>query len=561
MRLFGPGLWLRSCLLVVLAGLAAAPAAHSQPSRDSLEAEARSAYQRDDLDEAIRLYLRILALDLDADERSGTLVRIAWLEHLSGRAERSRDALRDALTDNPDFPFRGSLYSDDFVASYREITGSLQSDRANRDARWVTRAANALREGDVDGARELLDRVLEGSPNDVRALYNRALVASRQGQRSDALGYFERIVALASRGDVPALLHSLALTGVGTEYLRQGNSTDAVSALKDALRIDPGNAQATLALARAYEAQSSWQAAYDVYDRASSAETPYLREKADVLLRMGRNAEAMSLLVDAAAQDPSAPTLSLLGWAQEASGDFAAAVRTYERLVADDPAGPDQLLSTSAARAAERLSALALDQGRFGDAESWATQATRTDGPTASSYTLLGLALLNRSETGRAIAAFKNALTIEPDDAVALNNLGNAYFAEGRVDEAIRAFESAVASDPSMVTAQENLTAARSAPKVPQAAPQRAEAPAAEPTTLRLEDARAPSLQRPAARVIALGDAARAAGLRQGDLLLRIAGQPVLDARDAQRKLDRLSGEVRLDLLRSGEPLSITIVR
>ena len=105
----------------------------------------------------------------------------------------------------------------------------------------MTRAADALRQGDVEGARELLDRVLQGSPNDVRALYNRALVASRLGQQSDALGYFERIVALASRGDVPALLHSLALTGVGTEYLRQGNATDAVGALNDALRIDPGN--------------------------------------------------------------------------------------------------------------------------------------------------------------------------------------------------------------------------------------------------------------------------------------------------------------------------------
>lgn len=550
-------------LLLLLALLVPVPAAsHAQDGRESLEAQAREAYQRDDLDEAIRLYLRVLDLDLSDDERSGTLVRVAWLEHLSGRVERSRTALREALTDNPEFPFRGALYSDDFVASYREITSSLASDRTNREARLVTQAADALRRNDVEEARDLLDRVLQGSPNDVRALYNRALVASRSGQRADALGYFERIVALASRRDVPALLHSLALTGVGTEYLRQGNATDALGALRDALEIDPGNTQARLALARAYEAQDDWQSAYDVYRRASaSGDQPYLREMAEALLRLGRHSEATSLLVDAAGRDPSAPNLSLLGWAQEASGDTAAAERTYRRLVEDVPEAADGQLSTSAARAAERLSALAFDSGRLSEAEQWATRATRTERPTASAFTLLGLALLNRSDTGKAIAAFRNALTIAPEDAVALNNLGNAYFAEGRIDEAISAFERAVENDPSMVTAQENLTAARGAPRGARETVASAPTPAAEPTTLRLEDARAPSLQRPAARIVALGESAMAAGLQQGDLLLRIAGQPVIDARDAQRKLDKLSGQVRLDLLREGEPLSVTIIR
>lgn len=556
---------LRLVLLLLLAGSVPSAVVQAQestrPSRQSLESAAREAYQRDDLNEAIRLYLELSEMGLGPAERSEFLVRVGWLEHLSGRQEQSRSALARALTEYPEYEFRGSLYSDSYVATYREVRAELESSRANRNARLVTESAKALREGRLDEAESILNRILSSTPNDPHALYNRALVASARGEMTASLEYFERIVALSSRGDVPRTLQALALAGLGRVHLRAGNFSDAETSLTQALRIDPANTEALTTLAAAYAAEGELEQALASYQRAEEAGSrPLLFERAQILQQLERYGEAAQLLLDEAASNPSPEVFGLLAWTQETMGDTAAATRTYQQIL-DDPSARDGSGWTApATRAAERLSALALDSGDFNAAERWATEATRSAEPTASSWTLLGLANLKKNQTGAAIAAFQNALTLEPDDAIALNNLGNAYFAEGRRDEAIAAFEQAIGVQPDFATAQENLAAARQAP-AGRPVPPRQQAVPTQASGIRLEDARAPSLQRPAARVVALDEAARTAGIQQGDLLLRIGGQPVIDARDARRKIEAASGEIRIDLIRAGQPMSVTVVR
>jgi tetratricopeptide (TPR) repeat protein len=72
----------------------------------------------------------------------------------------------------------------------------------------------------------------------------------------------------------------------------------------------------------------------------------------------------------------------------------------------------------------------------------------------------LGLALQAKGQVEEAIAAFRQALALEPKDARVHYNLGNALAAKGQVDQAIAAFRQAITLDPKDAKAHTNLGSA-----------------------------------------------------------------------------------------------------
>ncbi|MGA3066302.1 MAG: tetratricopeptide repeat protein [Tepidisphaeraceae bacterium] len=69
----------------------------------------------------------------------------------------------------------------------------------------------------------------------------------------------------------------------------------------------------------------------------------------------------------------------------------------------------------------------------------------------------LGELLLEAGQTGAAIAEFESALKVNPDSVPAHNNLGNAYLAEGNFQQASAEYESVLRLAPSNVNALNNL--------------------------------------------------------------------------------------------------------
>ena len=67
-----------------------------------------------------------------------------------------------------------------------------------------------------------------------------------------------------------------------------------------------------------------------------------------------------------------------------------------------------------------------------------------------NSYLSLGL-------LDKAIDEYKQALSIDPDDAIIHNNIGIAYAGEGRFDKAMPAFRQALKIDPNYIGAHFNL--------------------------------------------------------------------------------------------------------
>ena len=67
-----------------------------------------------------------------------------------------------------------------------------------------------------------------------------------------------------------------------------------------------------------------------------------------------------------------------------------------------------------------------------------------------------GWACLDKGKYDDAIADFDKAIALDPNDAAAYGNRGNAYYSKGEVDRAIADYTKAIALDPKLVQARYN---------------------------------------------------------------------------------------------------------
>ncbi|OKH44640.1 hypothetical protein NIES2130_37820 [Scytonema sp. HK-05] len=75
----------------------------------------------------------------------------------------------------------------------------------------------------------------------------------------------------------------------------------------------------------------------------------------------------------------------------------------------------------------------------------------------ATAYNNLGNALREQNKLDEAIAAYNKAIQLNPNDATAYNNLGNALREQNKLDEAIAAYNKAIQLNPNDATAYNNL--------------------------------------------------------------------------------------------------------
>ena len=67
-----------------------------------------------------------------------------------------------------------------------------------------------------------------------------------------------------------------------------------------------------------------------------------------------------------------------------------------------------------------------------------------------------GWACLDKGKYDDAIADFDKAIALDPNDAAAYGNRGNAYYSKGEVDRAIADFDKVIALDPNDAIAYDN---------------------------------------------------------------------------------------------------------
>lgn len=138
--------------------------------------------------------------------------------------------------------------------------------------------------------------------------------------------------------------------------------------------------------------------------------------------------------------DPSAYEVhEAVGGLRLVTGDVEEAEAAFRRALAIVPESPDVLIGLAAALA---------DGGDPAGSKRTLEQAIAAQPRYAASQTQYGQLLLQLGQVREAIAPFRHAALLEPDNAGAYNNLGAAYLYAGEFDEAAEAFSRSLAIEP-----------------------------------------------------------------------------------------------------------------
>ena len=303
----------------------------------------------------------------------------------------------------------------------------LELDPQNVEAvTWLGRIA--LEQGRSEAAERYWERVLELRPGDPTARYYLAQSREQLAYGAEAVGAFNEGVAAYDEGRTAAALDAFSRAAqinpefsqahlrAGQTALELGRSGAAQRHFRALVTRDPQDAQAAYLLTFA-ETQGTWGAA--------AVNAFYEGQE---LYNQGRLEEAAERFSRASDANPDYPEAA--GWAARSlqeSGQAERAVPYWERVVALDPEDQSARYFLAAAQAQKDIgtaAASAFNEGvkAYGEADLNAAQAafeTATERAPgyAEAWGWLGRLAFEGGRYGEARAAYKRALGLEPGNA------------------------------------------------------------------------------------------------------------------------------------------------
>ena len=338
--------------------------------------------------------------------------RLGDAEFKQARYERAEEAWRraDALPE----PARTRSSS-----SPEHIVGAPLSAYAG-----LGLARLALARGNLDQARQILERVTSQAPRFGPAFRLLGDTYTQLGQRPEAERAVHRANGLPAYAPyADPLVDALALESHNSTFLLQQAAASDLNAYwneyltRRALEFDPGNADVVYKLGFIERTLGRNDEALELFQRYQQmvpGDYQVLGQIGSCLGDLGRFTEAESSLRRALTRVDDALTHYNLGFVLTRVGQLPDAVVEYERALARDP---------------NHL-------------------AARTN---------LASVLVRQGQLDRAAQEIGRALEIEPDNAAAHTNLGLLLAQQGRMDQAGREFREALRINPRQAEAQAAL--------------------------------------------------------------------------------------------------------
>jgi cellulose synthase operon protein C len=348
---------------------------------------------------------------------------------------------------------RVAYLEEDFELAQNELQQVLSAAPQALPAQFLMGAVH-LKRGNLGQAESLLSAVLAAQPENLDA---RKLLAETRLQlnRADEAAETIRVAATSSNADEASLQLAVRAS------LNSGEYRDAVRYLQQALEKDPDNAAIAVDLAAAWlqagniaEAERILSAPLDGPERVQLRRDSL---RVMVLLRRGNTSAAMrdSLAMaarwpeDAAVHNLVARIAASLEQFDVARKHFLQAqhiepadISTYQAVAAIDvergdldEARKQYLLGLEQdATSANLMLSMAQLEALAGNADAshqWLKKTVAADPGAIESRLMLAQSHQSRGEAAEAIRQYEQALERTPDNLIALNNLGWAYFETG----------------------------------------------------------------------------------------------------------------------------------
>lgn len=254
-----------------------------------------------------------------------------------------------------------------------------------------------LREGNIEGAREILIELLEADPD-------------------------------LAPGHV----------GLGQVFSTEGDNVRALEHFHEAIAIDPSFSRAYLLSATSHEQLGEIDAAATDFDRAIDLNPTrsfnYLR-KAQLFERNERPDDARKVLEDAVKRNPQDPTLrTVLAASLRKNGDTEGLKKELHRAVELQPGNwlPHFTLGTALLR-----------EGKLEEARDSLSKAADLEPEKASVHQALGMTLAKLGDHPAAALAYEAALLVDPADVRSIVGAATAKNSLGQHEEALELLGSA----------------------------------------------------------------------------------------------------------------------
>ncbi len=297
-------------------------------------------------------------------------------------------------------------------------------------------ASQLHRQAALQAAVEAYQRVLHASPRHAGAMNRLGRLALRGGDFSRAADYARQAL------DIDPAQAEFYVT-LGEAQRGSGNLAEAVQAYRRAVQLQPDFADAHCNLGTLLQAQGDLAGAAESYRRALAARNGYAlahHNLAVVLQLQGDLAAAAEHFATAAYLDPATIESELgLGYVLKAQGQVAQATQFFEAAVCKHP---DQ------AAAHAGLGYLYQSQNRPEEALACYQTAVRLAPQSALAHYNLATALRNLGRPAEALESFETSLRLDPTSADALVGQSGTCLELQQIDAAVAAARAAVERAP-----------------------------------------------------------------------------------------------------------------
>ncbi len=301
--------------------------------------------------------------------------------------------------------------------------------------------------------------ILAMRPNEPEALHLLALVEYQSGRFAEAIGHMKRAATLAPE---KALYHA----HLAEICRRAGRLREAVTAGRRAVKLRPNDAETLASLGDTLFRSKNYEEAKVCHSRVVALKPDWAaawHKLAEVLDALGEDEEAAksreragALAVASGEGPPQSRPASLKLTPEGAlllarqhcrAGRLRAAEALCRRVLEMVPNFAD---------AEHMLGIVAFQEGRFPAAISHLKRATELDSAVARYHCDLAEAYRRSGRADLAEASACRALSLEPENAAALNNLGVALYELERFEEALGCYAQAIAINDAFAEAYNN---------------------------------------------------------------------------------------------------------